>query len=132
MSDLAMDLVTNDLLIKDGDMSLVTGDAAIAQDLQQRLQIWLGEWFLDTTKGLPFKQQILVKNPNLDVVQADFVQAILDTPGVSQILDFNFDYTSQNRSLAIFVVAQTTNGQTITAQAQISPPALPTIEGTPV
>lgn len=132
MSDLNMDFSTNDILIANGDMSMATGVDAIEQDLQQRLQVWLGEWFLDTSVGLPYKQSILVKNPNLDVIQADFVNETLDTPGITQMLDFQFNYDPVARTLAVFIVAETTTGQTITAQAKINPPALPTIEGTPV
>lgn len=126
-----MDYDTNDLLLSNGDLSIVDGSNSIAQNLKQVLQFYLGEWFLDTTKGVPYKQQILIKNPNLDLVQADIMSAASDVPGVTQILDFNFSYDSTNRSLSVFIVAQTSNGQTITVQSQVSLPTNPTIQGTP-
>jgi hypothetical protein len=125
-----MNLVTNDLQITDGDLSLVTGSDAIAQDLQQRLQSWLGEWFLDTTWGIPFKQQILVKNPNLDLIQADILLATTDTPGVVQVTDFNFVYDNNARSLSVKLTVQDSNGQNLDSQVTIAPPNQPTIEGT--
>jgi hypothetical protein len=131
MSDLGMNLVTNDLDIRNGDLYLVTGTDAIAQNLQQTLQLWLGEWFLDTTKGIPFKQQILIKNPNLDVVQADIVNAAVAVPGVTQVMNVTFNYSNQSRTFSISVDAQTSTGEIITVPAQITLPTNSTIQGTP-
>lgn len=126
-----MDLSTNDLLVTNGDLSLVTGSDAIAQDLQQTMQVWAGEWFLDTTVGIPYRQQILVKNPNMDVVQADLVNAAAAVPGIIQIISVEFTYSSTNRSLSVSIEAQASNGQTVTANVQINAPTNGTIEGTP-
>lgn len=131
MSDLAMDLDTNDLDVVNGDLYLVTGSDAIAQDWQQCLQMWLGEWFLDTTQGIPYRQQILIKNPNIDLVQADLVNASLNVPGITEITSFNYTYDSGNRGLSVTMNATDSNGQTITAQASVSVPINSTIEGTP-
>jgi hypothetical protein len=131
MSDIAMNLETNDLDIINGDLYLVTGSDAIAQDLQQTLQLWLGEWFLDTTKGVPFKQHILIKNPNIDIVQADLITAAASVSGVTQILDVQFNYSNVNRTFSASMVAQTSNGQAVTVQAQVTLPVNATIEGTP-
>jgi|SRR5579875_86942 len=131
MSDLAMDLETNDLLITNGDLSLVTGSDAIQQDLQQTLQMYLGEWFLDTTKGVPYKQYILVKNPNLDVVQGLLLDSARNVPGVIEIQDFSFNFDSSLRSASVSIVATNSNGEVIQASAQINTPTDSTIEGTP-
>lgn len=125
-----MDLVTNDLLIADGDLSIVDGSDAIAQDLQQTLQVWLGEWFLNNTVGIPFKQQILVKNPNIDLVQADILNAASAVPGVATINNLALDYDVSNRSLTISMNGTDTNGQTLQAQVSVSLPTNQTIQGT--
>ena len=125
-----MDLLTNDLLIENGDLSIVDGSDAIAQDLQQTLQVWLGEWFLDTTVGIPFRQQILVKNPVIDLVQADIINAALAVPGVAQITDISLDYDANNRSLTMGMVAIDTNGQVIETQIPVTLPTNQTIQGT--
>lgn len=131
MTDLTMDFSTNDIVIENGDMSLVDGVDAIEQDLQQQLQVWLGEWFLDTTIGIPYRQQILVKNPNLDIVQAILVNAAVNVPGVQVINETEFAYEPTNRVLDVQMQGQTSNGQTIVAQTTINPqPQLATIEGT--
>jgi hypothetical protein len=126
-----MDIDTNDLQITSGDLSLATGSTAIQQALQQALQLWLGEWFLDTTRGVPYKQQILIKNPNIDVVQADLIATATSVPGIQQILDFSLIYGSTDRSVSVSIVAQDSNGQTIQAQANVGTNTTATIEGTP-
>jgi len=131
MSDLAMDLDTNDLLIENGDISIVDGSDAIAQDLQQTLQVWYGEWFLDTTVGIPFRQQVLIKNPNLDVIQAILLNAAANVPGVVQVNEIDFNYTNQNRTLDVTIVAQDSTGATLVSQPQITLPTNQTIQGTP-
>ncbi len=130
MSDLTMNLLTNDLLLKNGDISVVTGDDAIIQNLQQSLQLWLGEWFLDTTKGVPFKQQILVKNPVIDLVQADIINTALAVPGVVEVTNISFDYDAAGRSISMSLDAKTSSGQVIETQVNVGLPTNQTIQGT--
>lgn len=124
-----MDIETNDLAIVSGDLGIATGVTAIQQDLQQTLQLWLGEWFLDTTVGVPYRQQILVKNPSIDLVQADLINAALDVRGVVEIIDFSIEYDSTNRAASVFMSAKTSNGQVIKAQADVGTSSNKTIQG---
>lgn len=118
MSDLLIDQ-NNDVVVSNGDLQIVRSDDAIAQDLQQTMQFWLGEWFLDTSKGIAYRQRILVKNPNLDVVQAELSNAALGVNGVTDLVSFLFGYTPGNRGLSATLEVKTTNGTVIKAQAQI-------------
>ncbi len=118
MSDLKMN-DQNDLLIENGDLSLVDGSDAIAQDLQQTMQLWLGEWFLDTTKGIPYRQVILVKNADLNLIQATLTNAARAVNGVTDIVSFQFDYDKAKRALSATIEAKETTGSVIKAQAQI-------------
>ena len=113
MSDFTIGGPTNDLVLTNGDLTLVTGSAAIAQNVLQQLQFFLGEWFLDNTQGVGWFQDILVKTPNLDVVNATIQNTILAVPGIIQLLAFTLQYTNSTRQLAIAFQAQCTNGETI-------------------
>lgn len=120
MSDLALDQTSNnDLLLTSGDLSTVILDAAIRQNLLQRLQLFLGEWFLDTTSGVPYYQTILVKNPNLDVVQATLKDVILSTNGIESLNSFKFEYDNSLRTLTVAFEAKSTNGTVINVQTQV-------------
>ena len=62
--DIAMDVNTNDIVLKNGDALLIDNAERIAQQILISLRFWLGEWFLDTRQGVPYLEYILVKNPN--------------------------------------------------------------------
>ena len=104
--DLKLD-ATGDLELIDGETSLTDGTTAIAQDMTIRLKTFLGEWFLDQRIGLPYFQTILVKNPNLPVIQTIFRQAVLETTGIIGISDFEFNFDTSVRQLSISFEAKT-------------------------
>lgn len=62
--DLMMNLSSGDLSIEGGQVRMVDGAERIAQQILISLRFWLGEWFLDTSQGVPYLEYILVKNPN--------------------------------------------------------------------
>jgi hypothetical protein len=116
MSDIALDLnptssTYNDLLIQDGDLVITaTQLESIQQHVLQRLRIYLGEWFLDNTIGLPFFQQILVKNPDKATIDGYIQDQILATPGVVQLNSYAATIDATARTLSISFSALTTSG----------------------
>lgn len=119
MIDLQITGISNDLVIQDGDLVLIDGDEQIRQAILQNLQTFAGEWFLNTSIGIPYFQNIFVKNPNLDLIQLIFQNVIMGTPGVAQLNNFTFDYDNATRSLSISFIGVTSNGQVIKAQTSI-------------
>jgi hypothetical protein len=99
--DLKLDTATDDLALLDGDLVLADGLDAIAQDLRSRLRLFQGEWILDTAAGVPYYQDILKKNPNPQIVAGVLQNAILNTPGVLELLKFDLDFVTATRSLKI-------------------------------
>ncbi len=89
-----------DLVISKGQLQLVPKLESIAQAVQCRLRLFQGEWFLDTSIGVPYLQQVFVKGPNLPLVRSLLRKTILETPGVRavQSLTFDFDRASRNGS----------------------------------
>lgn len=100
MSDLKLG-VDGDLEIKNSDLQLTTSDDAVRQHLQQRLRTFLGEWFLDLDVGVPYFQDILVKNPNINQIDGILKTKILTMPGVVELLSFTMDFDQSARSLSI-------------------------------
>lgn len=113
MSDIKLSTLTNDLEVTNGDLDIILMDGAIRQSLLQRLRLFLGEWFLDTSHGVPYFQSILVKNPNLDLIQATIKNVVLSTPGITELLTFEFDYNNATRVLSVSFDARSTNGTVI-------------------
>ena len=110
MADLKLD-ADGDLEIgPDGDLIIITGIDAIAQHLRIRLQFFRGEWFLDTRLGIPYFEEVLIKSPDLNVVQSLLREAIRETPGVISITSFELDFDGVTRKLSLNFDALTTEG----------------------
>lgn len=121
--DLSLDLNKlspnyRDLLVINGDLVL-TSDAPnapqgatnpVLQDVLQRINFFLGEWFLDNTQGVPWFQQILVKNPDQAKIDALILNTILGTPGILTVTSYSFTPNFAQRTLTVSFSAQATSG----------------------
>ncbi len=92
--DIKLDESTDDIEIIDNDVSLTTGLDSKRQHLEIRLRTFFTEWFLDTSRGVPYFQDILIKNPNFNAVSAAFKAAILNTSGILELLSFNLEFAA--------------------------------------
>jgi len=125
-------LEDGDLAISDsGQFETIEDLAAVGQRLGVRLKAWAGEWFLDTTFGVGYREAILVKSPNEQVIAAAFKKVILGTPGITKITSFQAEIERATRSLTVTFTAQTPYGAiTATAeQNELLPEMLVTILG---
>lgn len=113
MSDLKLDTTTHDLDLTGDTLSLVDGIDAIRQHLAIRLQMFLGEWFLDTRVGIPYFESILVKDPDLIAVRSIYRQAILGAPGVISLGQFELLFDTPTRKLTLNFEAVTDSGETL-------------------
>lgn len=101
---------TSDITFENDDLVLLDGVEAIGQDVDIRLQTFLGEWFLDTRVGMPYYTKILGQKPRLAAVESIFREAILGTPGILSISDLTLDYEGTTRALSVDFHADTTEG----------------------
>jgi len=96
-----MDLkLANDLEVKNGDLSLIQDASATAQRIRHRLLTFRGEWFLDLLFGPTYREDILIKNPRLDVVTAIIKSEILKSVDAGNFDDFSATLSS-DRKLSI-------------------------------
>lgn len=108
--DLRLDTVNTDIVLENGDLALIEDSDAVAQHIRQRLKTFYGEWFLDTSVGVPYYQDILRKNPNPDVVEQLLRNEILGTPGVIELMKFEMDFQNGARTLDVSFEARTVDG----------------------
>lgn len=109
--DFQIDTLTGDLAIVSGDLVVINDPRdAVAQDISQALKTYFGEWFLDQDIGVPYFQQILVKNPDGDVVDGVLKRAIANRSGVLSILSWDLNYNNAVRQLSLKATIQTYNG----------------------
>jgi len=110
MSDIRLS-TQGDIELVNGDLSLTQGADAIVQHLKQRLKTFLGEWFLDNRVGIPYFQQILIKNPDPLVLDTIFKSVVLNTPGVQELIEFDIDLEVATRIMTLTFRARTIDGE---------------------
>lgn len=112
MVDLKLDpLNANDIEFVDDDFGLTSDGDAIRQHVLIRLKFFQGEYFLNQNEGVPYYQQILIKNPRLSVIRALLQETILETPGISSISDFELSLNTSSRLLEVSFTATTDLGE---------------------
>lgn len=97
---------------------------AVAQAVVTRLQLYLGEWFLDTTDGTDWNNQILGKYTTT-TRDAELQARILDTPGVSGITGYNSYFDRDSRNLKVIVAISTIYGNVAFELAATAAPVFP-------
>lgn len=103
---------TDDIAIP---MRLLRGEAAIEQRIRSRIRFFAGEWFLDTRLGVPYFNQILIKNPKLPVIGAIFRKVLTSTPGVATCSNVTVRVDRRLRIGYIGFDASLDDGLTLTA-----------------
>ncbi|MCX6027663.1 MAG: hypothetical protein NTY23_15690 [Chloroflexi bacterium] len=92
-------------------LTLVEGPEAIAQRIRGRIRLWLGDWFLDTSIGVPYLQILGQKNAAA-FAEATLRRVILTTPGVAGLDTFSFALTA-DRSATVAFRARSTDGAVV-------------------
>lgn len=110
--DIQLDRTSHEVIIDPatGDIQLVDGAARVAQQIKVTLLLFLGEWFLDTSFGVPYFEDILVKNPRWGTVSAVLRTRIAAVPGVGRIRRLTLDFNRATRSLSATFEAETEFG----------------------
>jgi hypothetical protein len=89
---------------------LVDSPEAVAQAVSTRLSLWQGEWFIDTSDGTPWMQEILGKIQQGRNPDAAIKQRILGTQGVVEITDYTSTFDGTTRKLAVTATLNTIYG----------------------
>lgn len=100
MATFALDVVSGDLSFSNGRAVIISGAAEKAQKIKNRLSLFLGEWFIDTRVGMPWYQTVLVKNPNLQIIQQLFRSVILGVEGIAYVEAVEVIYDPALRTLS--------------------------------
>lgn len=102
---LAIDPATNDLFLRqNGELAIVRNAEAVGQHVRQRLKTFEGEWFLDTTAGVPWLDQVLGRQYDPALAEAIIKAEILDTDGVTEITSFSVRFDRQTRKLDAYSI----------------------------
>jgi hypothetical protein len=91
----------------------------VSQRLKIRLLSFYGDWFMDTTYGVPYFQRLLgIKQTSKAAADLIFQQQILAEEGVKEIV--SFDSTFINRQYSLTFKVRVVTGE-VTAPIVINP-----------
>jgi hypothetical protein len=90
-------LVNNDFSFGNGNADfLADSPECVAQAVETRLELFKGEWFLNFESGTPYFQEIFASG-GVEIAPLVLQQRILQTVGVTDILDFSFSFNNVTR-----------------------------------
>lgn len=119
MIDLRLDPDTWDLVV-DSDLYLVVDQPQVVQHIRQRLQTFLGEWFLDLTVGVPWFQRILGKVQYISTVTTILKATVAETTGVKEVTSFTVAAADAERTLRCTFSCVLTSGETLSDVIEVS------------
>lgn len=85
--------------------------AAVGQAVETGLLLWQGEWFLDTTVGMPWVEGVLGKNSQASG-DATIQNQVINTQGVTDISSYQSTRNDVTRSLDVQMTIDTIYGPT--------------------
>ena len=105
----------NDITLDGRDLRLTTSDEDLVQKLRIHLQFFLGEWFLDTSKGIPYTQAIF-ETGHIDInkLNSYMRSRIKEIDGVEIINSFEVDFDRDERIFSITTKINNTEFITVT------------------
>lgn len=94
-------VVNGKWVFEGGNIQTVDGAERVRQQLEFRLSLWRGEWFLDGEFGTPYRQNILGKYLTLNAAISAIRKQILSVEGVSSITNFDYTFDKRQRKLSV-------------------------------
>ena len=102
-------------LTEKGDISLVD---SVAQKIKIRLRWWLGEWRWDEDEGLPYRDELFIKNPDTDSFEMAVREKIFEIDEITEVKDVSVTYDRRTRAGKIKFEALT-DKETIREEVEI-------------
>ena len=100
------------LLDADGDLDISErGDISFGDSVAQKIRIRLlwfeGEWRWDTEEGLPYFEELFVKNPDVDEFESLVREKIFEVDEVTEVREVLVSHDRQERTATIRYTALT-------------------------
>lgn len=109
--DFKLDPETGDFDFSKLDIGLVDGAERVRQQLYIKLNLWIGEWFLDLQFGTDWLDGILgKKSVTVGAARAVLVKTCMEIDGINTPPLIVFDYSNKERTLEVDLQAETKYG----------------------
>lgn len=114
----------NDIIWNNGPLTAEFTTQPLTETVSQRLFIrlrtFLGEWFMDTTYGVPYWQRILGFKNKKETIDLIFQEQILAERGVKEIVSFSSTFNNAQRHYSATFQVRVTSGE-VTSPIVIQP-----------
>lgn len=90
-----------------------THSDVVCQRIQSTLRLFSGEAYLDDTKGVPYYDEILKKNPDLGRIRSLLVSLITGVSGVDKINSLSVDFDASSREYNLYFSCTADDGSTV-------------------
>lgn len=111
MKGIALDPQTGNFVRENGRMRYTeSGLEFMAQVIKHELSIFLGEWFMDISKGIPYRPQDSRKSQHRAVLESALRAKLTKIKGIKKVLSFIPSYDKQQRLYTVKFVVQTDQG----------------------
>ena len=105
-----LDPATDDIVIENGTVKMVTGSEEVVQAVWLRLRTWRTEWYLNIDDGIPY-YLYWEKGFPPERVHYDVLMELYKDPRVESVLDIRIeDFDTKQRQLTVKFVAKTVSG----------------------
>lgn len=101
------------MLDASGDIASATDAYALAQDAASAIRLFSGEYWFDTSLGVPYVDTIFGKLPPLQLIKSQLIAAALTVPGVASADCFISSVAGRTITGQVQIVS--TTGQTAAA-----------------
>lgn len=105
-----------DLRLDAGKVVMLSGADYVRQKLSSRFRWWLGEWFLNLEEGIPYRRDVFVKDPDIDVIRALFRNVLRTVVEIANISRFDVAFDATTRLLTFDFEVSFVGGETLVVQ----------------
>lgn len=114
MKNFYVDPNTYDLVLENNNIKITSTVASwLSAKIEARLKTFYGEWFANQSVGVPYFEEILKKQVDLDHVQVLLGDVIKETNGVDELVSFEINYSPGTRVYAYSFVVMADSGETV-------------------
>jgi triacylglycerol esterase/lipase EstA (alpha/beta hydrolase family) len=119
--NLYLDTVNHDLTLDSNYNLRLTTDMGefLSQKIENRLQWFYGEWFLNPSGGVPYFENILGKKTDLTIVNSIFKNQIGNIDEVDEVLNFETDYDGVTRTYNVNFTVRAVSGEVVSNEAEV-------------
>jgi hypothetical protein len=114
MKDLLLEQRSNKFAVRDHRWRFTeTRLEYVAQKIRHTISVFLGEWFLDRSIGIPYiPGEDVEKNMHRRMIETALQARISELEGVEKFISFSSRYDNANRILTVDFTVQIDSGET--------------------